>query len=57
MVSAVAAFGAAAVLGVDWTSLRAYENLSSGLSAAGTPVPPYVFMNYRCHTYVFTTLG
>lgn len=47
VVSAVARFQAAAVLGVDWTSLQAYRNLSAGLQRYAAVTPPYVFMNYR----------
>lgn len=47
VVSAVARFQAGAVLGVDWTSLQAYKDLSAGLQRSAAIVPPYVFMNYR----------
>lgn len=47
IISAVARFQAAAVLGVDWTSLHAYDSLSSALTSLHAPSPPYVFMNYR----------
>ncbi|CAL8468103.1 g7642 [Coccomyxa elongata] len=49
VVSAVARFQAGAVLGVDWTSLQAYKNLSAGLQRSAALVPPYVFMNYRVY--------
>ena len=43
----VANFQPQAVLGVDWTSLSAYQALSEMLTELAQPVPPYIFMNYR----------
>ena len=41
----VAAFGAAAALGVDWHSVGAYDALAAALPAAA--LPPFVYLNYR----------
>ena len=46
---AAAQLRADAVLGVDWTSFPAYQALSQGLRSQQAVVPPFVFMNYRCH--------
>lgn len=40
-------FGPAAVLGVDWSSLPAFNALAAVLQAKGLHVPPYIYMNYR----------
>ena len=48
-VAAAAQLGADAILGVDWTSFPAYQALSMGLRSQQAPVPPIIFMNYRCH--------
>ena len=47
VVQLVAAFQAEVVLGVDWSSLPAYNALATALQTKGFPVPPYVYMNYR----------
>lgn len=44
VVAAAAAFHPAAVLGVDWHSVGAYEQLRGALP--GTP--PFIYLNYRC---------
>lgn len=46
----VAAFSPSAILGVDWSSLPAYKAIAKGLIQRRLPVPPFVYMNYRCHT-------
>jgi hypothetical protein len=47
VVEQVASFQPSAILGVDWSSLPAYQALSTALQAKGLHVPPYVYMNYR----------
>ena len=47
VVEQVAIFQPSAILGVDWSSLPAYQALSTALQAKGLDVPPYVYMNYR----------
>lgn len=42
-------FGPAAVLGVDWSSLPAFNALAAVLQAKGFHVPPYIYMNYRIY--------
>lgn len=49
VVAAAAQLGADAVLGVDWTSFPAYQALANSLGSQQAPIPPFVFMNYRCH--------
>ena len=47
VVEQVASCQPSAILGVDWSSLPAYQALSTALQARGLHVPPYVYMNYR----------
>ncbi|KAL0044261.1 hypothetical protein WJX82_007555 [Trebouxia sp. C0006] len=49
VVEQVAIFQPSAILGVDWSSLPAYQALSTALQAKGLHVPPYVYMNYRVY--------
>ena len=39
-------FNPEAVLGVDWSSLPAFERLAASLATHGTRLP-YIYMNYR----------
>lgn len=41
--AAAAAFSPAAVLGVDWHSVSAYEQLRAALPGP----PPFIYLNYR----------
>ena len=47
--AAALAFRPDAVLGVDWHSLRPFQALGGVFSAAGEPLPPYIYMNYRVY--------
>ena len=48
IVQQIANFRPDAVLGVDWSSLPAFKALAAALQAKALPVPPYIYMNYRC---------
>lgn len=44
----IAASAPSAILGVDWSSLPAYKAVAAALRTEHLPVPPFIYMNYRC---------
>lgn len=45
------------VLGIDWSSLPAYQALQHALEIRSAPYPPFVYMNYRCALIVIHELS